>query len=143
MNVTPYLHFKNAAAAIDFYRDVFGAEEVSRLVSPEGRIGHAEIRLGDSTLMMSDESPGFGALSPITIGGSPIRLHLSVDDVDAIAAKLIAKGATVLRAVKDEFYGERIGLFADPFGYQWFVASKTGEEVTSEEAERRWNASLS
>jgi PhnB protein len=91
--------------------------------------------------MMSDESPAFGALSPPTIGGSPIRMHLSVDDVDAVSAKLVAAGAAVLRQVKDEFYGERIGLFADPFGYSWFVASPIAE-VSTEEAQRRWDATF-
>jgi PhnB protein len=138
MHVTPYLTFKDAAAAIQFYRDVFGAQELTRLSNPDGRIGHAEIRIGDSVLMMSDESPPFGALSPPTIGGSPIRMHLSVDDVDAVAAKLVAAGAAVLRPVKDEFYGERIGLFADPFGYSWFVASAIAD-VSTEEAQRRWD----
>jgi len=142
MTVTPYLTFKNAAAAIEFYQKAFGAEELGRMSDPSGKIGHAEIRIGDSTLMLSDESPAFGALSPPTLGGSPVRLHLSVDDVDAVAAKLVAAGATILREVKNEVYGERIGLFADPFGYSWFVASKI-EDVSLQEAERRWNAGIS
>jgi PhnB protein len=143
MTVTPYLTFKNAAAAIDFYRANFGAEEISRITNPDGSIGHAELRIGDSVIMLSDEAPGFGALAPPTIGGSPVRFHLSVDDVDAVGAKLVAAGATVLRAIKDEFYGERVGLFGDPFGYQWFVASKMGDGVTADEAQRRWSESLS
>jgi PhnB protein len=142
MNVTPYLTFNNASAAIDFYREAFGAQELMRMAEPNGNIGHAEIQIGDSVLMLSDEHPDSGALSPPTIGGSPIRLHLSVDDVDTVADKLVAAGATILRPVKDEFYGERIGLFADPFGYSWFVASKT-EEVSPQEAQRRWSETLS
>lgn len=141
MLVTPYLTFKNARAAIDFYRDVFGATETYCLTNPNGNIGHAEISIGESTLMLSDESPSFGALSPPSIGGSPVRLHLTVDDVDAVAKRLVDAGATILRPVKDEFYGERIGLFADPFGYSWFVASKISD-VSAEEAQKRWNESL-
>lgn len=141
MTVTPYLTFKNAAGAIAFYEKAFGARETYRLSAPDGRIGHAEICIGDSTLMISDESPASGALSPASIGGSPIRLHVSVDDVDAVAAKLVAAGAVVLREVKDEFYGERIGLFADPFGYSWFVASKI-EDVSANEAQQRWDTSF-
>lgn len=142
MTVTPYLTFKDAAAAIDFYARVFGAEELSRLADPSGRIGHAEIRIGETTLMLSDEAPASGAFSPITLGGSPIRLHLSVNDADATGSKLIAAGATVLREIKNEFYGERIGLFADPFGYHWFVASKC-EDVNAEEAQQRWSQTFS
>ena len=140
MHVSPYLTFNDASAAIDFYRAVFGAEELSRLVGPGGKIGHAEIRIGDSTLMLSDEAPASGALSPQSVGGSPIRLHLTVDNVDEVATKLVAAGAMVLREVKDEFYGMRIGLFADPFGYSWFVGSVSDETVTIDEAQRRWDA---
>lgn len=141
MVVTPYLTFKHASAAIDFYRVVFGASETYRLTNPDGKIGHAEITIGESTLMLSDESPQFGALSPPSVGGSPVRLHLTVDDVDGVAKRMVDAGATVLRPVKDEFYGERIGLFADPFGYSWFVATKIAD-VSAEEAQERWNASL-
>jgi PhnB protein len=141
MTITPYLTFKDAASAIDFYTNVFGASELSRLTDSKGKIGHAEIKIGDSTLMLSDESPASGALSPLSIGGSPIRLHLSVEDVDAVAKRLVDGGAAVLRAVKDEFYGERIGLFADPFGYSWFVASKI-EDVSAQEAQNRWDTSV-
>lgn len=141
MHVTPYLTFKHASAAIDFYRTVFGASETYRLTNPDGKIGHAEIAIGDSTLMLSDESPAFGALSPASVGGSPIRMHLTVDDVDAVAKRMVDAGATILRPVKDEFYGERIGLFADPFGYSWFVATKISD-VSAEEAQQGWDESL-
>ncbi len=141
MQVTPYLAFDNAAAAIDFYRAVFDATELGRMTGPNGKIGHAEIRIGDSTLMLSDESLAAGALSPRTVGGSPVRLHVDVSDVDAVAKRLIDAGATVIRPVKDEAYGERIGLFADPFGYSWFVATKIAD-VSIDEAQRRWNAEL-
>ena len=141
MTITPYLTFKDAASAIDFYTTVFGALELSRLTDSNGKIGHAEIKIGDSTLMLSDESPASGALSPLSIGGSPIRFHLCVEDVDAVAKRLTDAGATVLRQVKNEFYGERIGLFADPFGYSWFVASKV-EDVSTEEAQSRWDQSV-
>lgn len=141
MTITPYLTYKDAASAIDFYTTVFGASELSRLTDSNGRIGHAEIKVGDSVLMLSDEAPASGALSPVSVGGSPVRFHLSVDDVDDVAKRLVDAGATVLRAVKDEFYGERIGLFADPFGYSWFVASKI-EDVSAKEAQSRWDRSV-
>src|SRR5882724_3304990 len=114
--VTPYLIVRNATRAIGFYREAFGAEELFRLKEPGGKIGHAELRLGDSTIMLADEYPDFGALSPAAIGGSPVRLHLHVDNVDAVMRRAIAAGATELRAAKDEFYGERAGMLADPFG---------------------------
>ena len=141
MFVTPYLTFKHASAAIDFYKRVFGAIETCRLTNPSGRIGHAEITIGTSTIMLSDESPEFGALSPPSVGGSPVRMHLTVDDVDAVAKRMVEAGATILRPVKNEFYGERIGLFADPFGYSWFIAAKIAD-VSAEEAQARWNSSL-
>jgi PhnB protein len=131
MKITPYLAFKDASTAIDFYRQMFGAQELMRYAEPDGKIGHAEIQIGDSTLMLSDEYPEFGALSPPSVGGSPVRLHLSVDDVDAVAAKLVSGGARVLRPVKDEFYGERKGVFADPFGYEWFVSSPLEKTLTT------------
>src|SRR5215218_5682200 len=105
--LSPYITVKDAAAALDFYREAFGAEEQFRLKAPEGKIGHAEIRIGEATLMLSDEWPDFGALSPPTIGGSPVKLHLYVDDADATVARAVAAGATLLRPVADQFYGDR------------------------------------
>jgi PhnB protein len=139
--LTPYITVKDAAAALDFYRDAFGAVEQFRLTAPEGRIGHAEIRVGGSNLMLSDEWPDFGALSPATIGGSPVKLHLYVADADAVVAGAVAKGATLLRPVADQFYGDRSGMIADPFGHTWFIATQK-EVVAPEEMQRRWTGAL-
>jgi uncharacterized glyoxalase superfamily protein PhnB len=137
-SLSPYIVVKGAADAIDFYVRAFGAEEQFRLEDPDsGRIGHAELLIGGSTLMLSDEYPDFGALSPDTLGGSPVKLHLYVDDVDAIFARSLAAGATELRPVKDEFYGDRTGALCDPFGHTWMLASQK-EEVSPEEMQARW-----
>ena len=137
--LTPYLIVKDAAKAIAFYTKVFGAEEVSRLAEPQGKIGHAELKIQDSLVMLADEYPDFGALCPASIGGSPVSLHLYVEDVDRIVERAAAAGATVLRAVKDEFFGDRAGMIADPFGHKWHLASRK-EEVSTAEAQKRWNA---
>lgn len=139
--VTAYMAVKGAAAAIDFYRRAFGAEELFRLVGPDGRIGHAEIRIGQSVIMLADEYPDFGALSPQSIGGSPIKLHIKVENVDAYVAHAVAAGATIVRPVRDEFYGDRTGMVADPFGYSWFV-STVKEVVSPAEMQRRWTAAF-
>ena len=139
--LSPYLTVKDAAAAIEFYRVAFGAAEQFRLIGPDGRIGHAELRIGGSTLMISDEWPDFGALSPPTIGGSPVKLHLYVDDCDAVVGRAVAAGATLLRPVVDQFYGDRSGMIADPFGHAWFVATLK-EMVSPEEMQRRWTSAL-
>ena len=136
--VTPYLIVADAAAAIDFYRAVFGAEERFRLTDPQGRVSHAEIAIGASTIMLADEHPDFGALAPAAFGGSPVKLHVQVDDADAVVARAAEAGATVLRPVKDEFYGERTGMIADPFGHAWYVATPK-EAVGVEEMQRRWS----
>jgi PhnB protein len=138
-SVTPHLVFRDTTKAIDFYRRAFGATEDFRLVEPAGRVGHAEITLGAARLMLCDEYPDFGALSPATVGGSPIRLHLYVDDSDAFVAKAAAEGATVLRPVADQFYGDRTGTIADPFGYTWTIATRR-EEVSPEEMQKRFTA---
>lgn len=140
--LTPYIAVRGAARAIEFYREAFGAQEMYRLVDLDGRIGHAELRIGTSTLMLADESPGFGALAPASIGGSPVRLHLQVENVDAVMRRAVAAGATELRPVKDEFYGERSGMLADPFGYQWFISTHI-EDVSPEEMQRRFTKALS
>lgn len=139
--LTPYIAVKGAAAAIDFYRQVLGATESFRLSSPDGRIGHAELKIGDGALMLADESPAFGALSPATIGGTPIRLHLYVEDVDATMERAEAAGATVLRPAQDQFYGDRSGLIADPFGHQWFLATRK-KTVTPQEMQKHFTAAL-
>ena len=139
--VTPYLCCKNAAQAIEFYVKAFGAEELFRLAEPSGKIGHAEIKIGDAQLMLSDEYPDFGALSVPSIGGCPVVLHLYVANVDAFVERAVKAGATLLRPVKDEFYGDRTGQIADPFGYKWMIATQT-ENVSPAQMQDRWSKML-
>ncbi len=134
--VTPYLIIRGAARAIDFYKQVFGAMEVMRLGGTDGKIGHAEIRIGDSVIMMADEFPEMGARSPETIGGTPVTILVYVTDVDAIFAKALAAGAKQLRPIADQFYGDRSGAVADPFGHSWQIATHM-EDVPPAEIERR------
>ncbi|MGH9710649.1 MAG: VOC family protein, partial [Candidatus Acidiferrales bacterium] len=136
--VTPRLCFKNSAAAVEFYAKAFGATELSRLMEPDGRIGHAELLIGNSRITISDEFPDFGTLSAETIGGSPIRIELMVADVDAFVHQAVAAGATLVRPVQDQFYGHRSGQIADPFGYRWAV-STVKETVSPEEMQRRYD----
>ncbi len=121
--LTPYLIVKDAPRAIDFYTRAFAAEEVFRLDDADGRVGHAGIRIGDSLLMLADEHPEFGPLRPLTVGGSPVNLHLYVDNVDAVVERAAAAGAVVLRSVKNEFYGDPTGMSVDPFGHRWHLAT--------------------
>jgi PhnB protein len=137
--VTPYLIVKDAANAIAFYTKAFGARELFRMADPGGRICHAEIRIGDSTIMLADEFPEMGARSPQSIGGTPVSLAIYVEDVDAWAGQAIAAGAKVLRPVKDQFYGDRSGTFTDPFGHVWTLATHK-EDVSAEEMQRRMEA---
>ena len=140
--LAPFLAFRDSDAAIAFYRQAFGAVERFRLTSDGGRkVDHAEITIGDQPLFMSDEYPDFGALSPASIGGSPVKFHLTVDDVDAWVARAEEAGATVLRRPRLEFFGERTALVADPFGYSWFLATPV-EEVSPAEMQRRWEAAM-
>jgi PhnB protein len=137
----PYLAVKGAQSAIEFYVEAFGARLDFKLVDPaDGRIGHAELLLGASRFFIADEYPDFGAVGPDTLGGSPVKFHLDVDDAEAFVAQAVQHGATVLRPLRLEFYGDRSALLADPFGYSWFVASKV-ESVDADEMQRRWNAS--
>jgi PhnB protein len=138
-SVTAHLYVKDAAAAIEFYKRALGATEVARLQVPDGRIGHAEIQIGNSRIMLSDEFPDYGGRSPESIGGSPVIMHLFVDDVDALAAQAVTAGAKVLMPVEDRFYGERSGRFADPFGHLWIISTHI-EDVPPEEIERRTEA---
>jgi len=139
MMVCPYLAVRGAARAIEFYKEVFGATEAYRLTDPSSnRIGHAEIQIGESRIMLSDEWPDFGALSPETVGGSPVRFHLSVENVDEMVERAVSAGAILLRPVADEFYGERMGMVTDPFGFSWHISTTTSE-VTPQEMQRRWN----
>ncbi|MFG2640471.1 VOC family protein [Streptomyces sp. NPDC048370] len=135
-SLTPYLSVDGAAAAIDFYVAVLGATERMRMPAPGGTVGHAELQLGSSVLMLADEYPGIGFRSPKTLGGTPVTLHVYVQDVDAVFAKALAHGATELRPIKDEFYGDRTGQFEDPFGHRWSVATHV-EDVSAEELEKR------
>ena len=112
-----------ASAAIDFYREAFGAKELMRLTEPDGTVGHAEIQIGNAVLSISDEYPDYGTLSPQTIGGSPVKIHLDVPDVDAFAERAIKAGATLVRPIEDQFYGARSGQLKDPFGYTWIVST--------------------
>lgn len=139
--LTPYIVVRQAAQAIDFYCRVFGAREDFRLSEPSGKVGHAELLLGDSRLMLADEYPDFGALAPASVGGTPVSLHLYVADVDATMARAEEAGATVLRVAKDEFYGDRSGQLLDPFGHRWQVSMR-GAPVSPQEMQRRWTALL-
>ena len=134
--VTPYLGVDGADAAIEFYVSVLGAKERMRMPAPEGRVGHAELELGESVIMLADEHPEMGMRGPKTVGGTPVTIHLYVEDVDAVFEAAIAAGATALGEVKDQFYGDRSGQFEDPFGHRWNVASHV-EDVAPEEMERR------
>jgi PhnB protein len=131
-----YLVFHNAAAAIDFYKRAFGAEEKMRLSDASGKIGHAEITIGGSTIMLSDEYPAYGALSPKTLGGSPAKIHLHVPDVDTLARQAVEAGAKIVRPIEDQFYGDRSGQLQDPFGYTWIVAT-VKQVLASDEIQRR------
>jgi PhnB protein len=135
--VTPYLCCRDAGAAIDFYRDVFGAVERMRMPGDSpGTVGHAELEFGDGLVMIADEFPDHGFLSPQTIGGTPVTVHVYVTDADTVFAKAIAKGATETRAMENQFYGDRSGQFEDPFGHRWNVASHV-EDVSEEEMAKR------
>jgi PhnB protein len=136
--VAASLCFQDAAFAMLFYEKAFGAKELYRLSEPGGRIGHAEMRIGDSVVMLSDEYPDMAILSAKTLNGSPIRLHLSVKNPDACMERAIHAGATLVRPMQDEFYGWRSGVVTDPFGYSWFIASQI-EVVSPKEMQTRWD----
>lgn len=130
--LTPHLVCAEASRAISFYKAAFGAEELSRLPGPDGKIMHAMLRIGDSTLMMTDEMPNFGALGPLALKGSSVTLHLYVPNVDAAFAQAVASGATVRMAPADMFWGDRYSQVEDPFGHRWSLATHT-RDVTPEE----------
>ena len=134
-SITPYLIIKGAAEAIEFYKKAFGATELFRM-DHQGQIGYAEIKIGDSPIMLADEQPGMGYLSPTTIGGTPVSLMIYVDDVDKIYNEAIKSGGQELKALKDQFYGDRSGTLKDPFGHIWTVATHK-EDVTPEEMDKR------
>jgi len=133
---TPYLTITDAAAALDFYKRAFGATEVMRMTTPQGKVGHAEIRIGDSAIMLSDEFPDMDARSPQHIGGSPVMIHLYVDDADAFVQRAVDAGAQLQKPVENQFYGDRAGKLADPFGHIWWIATHV-EDVPPQEIEKR------
>ena len=138
-SVTPYLSIKGAAKAIEFYKRAFNATEVFRLVAPNGEIGHAEIKIGDSPIMLADPCEEGGFRNPQSLGGSSVGLHVYVEDVDALFVQAVDAGAKAVRPVQDQFYGDRTGTLEDPFGHVWFLATHK-EELTPEEINRRAEA---
>lgn len=135
-SVTPYLFIKGAASAIDYYKNVFGAKERMRMPGPNHQVMHAELQIGDSIVMLADENPQAGAASPQTVGGASNSLHVYVEDVDTVTQKAVSGGAKLVRPVKDEFYGDRIGTISDPFGQIWSIATHI-EDVSPEEMQKR------
>ncbi|HZV33808.1 MAG TPA: VOC family protein [Verrucomicrobiae bacterium] len=135
-SITPYLILKGAAQGIEFYKKAFGATECMRMPGPDGRIGHAELKFGDSVVMMADESPEMNAKSPQSLGGTPVSILLYVTDVDATVKKAVAAGAQLTRPVENKFYGDRMGTLTDPYGHIWHVATHV-EDVPMEEMRKR------
>jgi PhnB protein len=134
--VTPYLIVDGAADAIDFYKTVLGAAERMRMEGPEGKVGHAELELGNSVIMLADEHPEMDAHGPKSVGGTPVSLHVYVEDADSVFERATEAGAKSLRSVEDKFYGDRSGSFEDPFGHQWHVATHV-EDVPPDEMSKR------
>ena len=135
-SLTPYLSVNGAAAAIDFYKRAFGATEIMRMAQPDGRVGHAEIKVGDSRVMLADEFPDIGFRSPNAFGGSPVHLHLYVENVDDVVAQALRAGAKLTRPVEDQFYGDRLGTVTDPYGHVWHVSTHK-EDLSPEELQKR------
>jgi len=135
-SVTPYMIFSGASDAIDFYKKAFGATEVLRMAGPDGKVHHAEIKIGNAIIMLADEAPEMGALSPKTIGGSPITLYIYVENVDKVVDQAVSAGAKLVRPVADQFYGDRVGGVEDSFGYKWYVGTHI-EDVSDEEMKKR------
>jgi PhnB protein len=140
--VTPYLAVDGASEAIDFYTKVLGARERMRMPGPDGKIGHAELELGDSVIMLADEAPDIGHLGPKAHGGTSVTISVYVEDVDDVFDRAVREGATSLRPVEDQFYGDRSGQFEDPFGHRWSVATHV-EDVPPEEMGKRAAAAAS
>ena len=135
-SVTPYLSLRGAAQAIAFYKKALGAKEIMRMPGPDGKIGHAEVQIGDSRIMLADEYEAIGFLSPLARGGTTVTLHVYVKDVDAMVARATAAGAKVTRPVEDQFYGDRTGSIEDPFGHVWHLATRK-EELSMAELKKR------
>ncbi|HZU75833.1 MAG TPA: VOC family protein [Dehalococcoidia bacterium] len=140
--LTPYLSVRGAADAIEFYKKAFGAQERGRMLGPDGKVAHAELVIGDSVLMLSDESPEMGSTSPQALGGSPVTFVLYVDDVDKAFPRALAAGGTQLSPVETMFYGDRAGSLTDPFGHRWMLQTHV-EDVSMEEMQRRMEAMAS
>ena len=140
-SVTPYLAVDDAASALEFYHRAFGARERMRMPAPGGKVGHAEIEIGGSCVMLADEYPDMGFRNPKAIGGTPVTLHLYVEDVDAVARQAVAAGARELRPVQDQFYGDRSGTVEDPFGHVWHIATHK-EDLSPSELKRRAEAAM-
>ncbi|HYL72253.1 MAG TPA: VOC family protein [Candidatus Dormibacteraeota bacterium] len=138
---TPYLIIKGAADAIEFYKKAFGAAELLRMADPQGRVGHAEIKIGDSVIMLADEHPSMGYRGPRSLGGSSVSILLYLPDVDDVFARAVKAGAKAQRAVANQFYGDRSGTLEDPFGHVWTVATHV-EDVAPEEMKRRAEAAM-
>ena len=138
---TPYLIVKGAAEAIEFYKRAFGATEMLRTADPQGRVGHAEIKIGDSVIMLADEHPAMGYRSPRSLGGSSVSILLYLEDVDAVFERAVKAGAKAQRPVMDQFYGDRSGTLEDPFGHMWTVATHV-EDVPPAELKRRADAAM-
>ena len=134
--VTPYLACGDAAGAIEFYKRAFAASEIIRIPGPNGKIGHAEVRIGDSPVMLTDEYAEMNFLGPRSRGGTTVHIHIYVKDVDAMVARAVAAGAKLLRAVKDQFYGDRTGSLEDPFGHVWHIATHK-EDLSMAEMRKR------
>ena len=137
-SVTPYLVVRGAAQAIDYYKKVFGATEIMRMPGPDGKIGHAELKIGNSPIMLADENPSMGAgyTSADTVGGSPVSLYVYLPNVDDVVKRATTEGAKLLREVKDQFYGDRSGFIQDPFGHLWGIATHI-EDVSPKDMEER------
>jgi len=133
---TPYLCVKDAAGALDFYKKAFGATEIMRFPMPDGKIGHAEFKIGKAIVMLADEFPEQGFFSPPTIGGSPVQIMVYVEDVDSVVKQAERAGAKLVSPVADQFYGDRSGKLEDPYGHHWYIATHK-EDVTPEEMKKR------
>ena len=134
--VTAYLSVQNAARALEYYKQAFGAKELLRMPMPDGKVGHAEIQIGDSHVMLADEMPGMGFVGPRSRGGTTVQLHLYVRDVDATVQKAVAAGGKLTRPIEDKFYGDRAGTVEDPYGHLWYIATHK-EDVPPKELKRR------
>ena len=130
--VTPSLKIRDTAKAIEFYKEAFGAMERGRFEMPGGAIMHAEIQIGDSVVMLGEEMPEMGAKGPLTLGGTPVRLHIYTEDVDSLFARATKAGATVMMPVADQFWGDRYGVLTDPFGHEWSIATHTKDLTVDE-----------